>query len=831
MLGKKLINPGAVACTTDTTQILDGGTTQSAALYRFEDNANDTAYTAGSIVSSNRVIDLDVNGYSSGTTITDSTSNYNNATIVGNVTYSNPSSSNGRFNLDGASDYLRIGASTTFNSAANFTLEGWFKPDNITDLDHFFTIWDGSSNSKLYLRFTGTSGDLNGYTYTSGGSESANISTSNAAVRVQANVFNHIVMTYTDGGSGSIAVYINGALAGSATPSAAVNTTGAEDLYVGTLKSYHGTYDFDGEVGQIRFYNNALTAAEVLQNFNATRALYAAYDGDDASITFTNKTTAAPTYNSSGKFGKSAIFNGSTSAIKYPDDFWKKQIFSISCWFKADDVSSTYQTLFSAYSNDGSHKGFVMAIDTNKISYVHGITVHRGSTTLLNSTWYHFVLVLDGSEARGYLNGVLDLTVTSITSVTYQSSGQKFFTGIRPQLPGSNYAYGEYDGEIDQMRFFEKALSLGEINSLYNETATSAALGTITNPSTIAYYKMADATDETGSYNGTPTDVDFNVQGKYGFAGKFNGSSSRINTGLIWPGGTEISCSLWINTAGGVNQYLLGGFNDSGSNSSNRFSFQFHNSNVLYILTNNASGGMGTTTNAGSIASYLNKWTHIVVTVSGTAVKAYLDGSLFHTSTGTALAAGSQPFIIGAYTDNSSRQNVNGKIDQVRIFNKAISADEVTKLYNEIQCANTITTPESYFNTVAYSNPSTSQAYAVGFAPDLVWFKERTGTSSHQLYDTIRTDHEALFSNKHDGEYDYSNHPNGDLAPTITSTGFTTPSVVNGGINTSNDSYVAWAWKAASSNTTNNDGTIASTVRASQESGFSNWWISKSNKT
>ena len=163
----------------------------------------------------------------------------------------------------------------------------------------------------------------------------------------------------------------------------------------------------------------------------------------------------------------------------------------------------------------------------------------------------------------------------------------------------------------------------------------------------------------------------------------------------------------------------------------------------------------------------------------------------------------------------------DGRIDQVRIFNKAISAEEVTKLYTEIQCANTIATPESYFNTVTYSNPSTSQAYAVGFAPDFVWFKERTGTSSHQLYDTIRTDHEALFSNNTDGEYDYSNHPSGDLAPTITSTGFTTPSVVNAGINTSNDSYVAWAWKAASSNTTNNDGTIASTVRASQESGFS----------
>ena len=192
---------------------------------------------------------------------------------------------------------------------------------------------------------------------------------------------------------------------------------------------------------------------------------------------------------------------------------------------------------------------------------------------------------------------------------------------------------GHISGMVDQVRLFTKQLNAGEINNLYNETATSAASATINNPSTIAYYKMADASDETGSYNGTPTDVDFNVQGKYGFAGKFNGSSSRINTGLIWSGGTEISCSLWINTAGGVNQYLLGSFNDGGANSSNRFALQFHNSNVLYILTNDASGGMGTTTNAGSIASYLNKWTHLVVTVNGTEVKAYLDGSLLSKET------------------------------------------------------------------------------------------------------------------------------------------------------------------------------------------------------
>ena len=39
---------------------------------------------------------------------------------------------------------------------------------------------------------------------------------------------------------------------------------------------------------------------------------------------------------------------------------------------------------------------------------------------------------------------------------------------------------------------------------------------------------MSNATDQLGNYNGTATNVNFNTEGKFGFAGKFNGSSSKI---------------------------------------------------------------------------------------------------------------------------------------------------------------------------------------------------------------------------------------------------------------------------------------------------------------
>ena len=49
MLNKRIINTGGggAACTTDTTQILSADKTESLALYRFEDNVNDTSNSTG----------------------------------------------------------------------------------------------------------------------------------------------------------------------------------------------------------------------------------------------------------------------------------------------------------------------------------------------------------------------------------------------------------------------------------------------------------------------------------------------------------------------------------------------------------------------------------------------------------------------------------------------------------------------------------------------------------------------------------------------------------------------------------------------------------------
>jgi hypothetical protein len=140
--------------------------------------------------------------------------------------------------------------------------------------------------------------------------------------------------------------------------------------------------------------------------------------------------------------------------------------------------------------------------------------------------------------------------------------------------------------------------------------------------------------------------------------------------------------------------------------------------------------------------------------------------------------------------------------------------------------AGTALAPQEHFKAVAYTAAGTVQAVNAGFTPDLVWIKGRSGlftpnAMSSGIYDTVRGGGVSLSSEATSVEYNYATHPNGDLAMDFTSTGFTTPPVVNNNINYNGASYVAWMWKAGGAAVNNTAGTITSQVSANTSAGFS----------
>ena len=121
-----------------------------------------------------------------------------------------------------------------------------------------------------------------------------------------------------------------------------------------------------------------------------------------------------------------------------------------------------------------------------------------------------------------------------------------------------------------------------------------------------------------------------------------------------------------------------------------------------------------------------------------------------------------------------------------------------------------------YFNTKLWNGNSSTQAITgVGFAPDFVWGKQRTGVENHQLLDVIRGVNNILVSNN-----DTGNTPDTNILNSFDSDGFTLGN--QNQLNDTGATYVSWNWKANGQGSSNTDGSINTTyTSANTTSGFS----------
>jgi len=167
----------------------------------------------------------------------------------------------------------------------------------------------------------------------------------------------------------------------------------------------------------------------------------------------------------------------------------------------------------------------------------------------------------------------------------------------------------------------------------------------------------------------------------------FNGSSSRITTNLITPNTQDLSWSFWVkdlvhNGSSSMNTLLL--------DYKNNYAFiNYTSSNTLYANARNSSTNADIDVQSSAIDT--SSWRHIVFVSSlSSGSFLYIDGALVDSNTasmpsrlsinyGSGLEIGWNPAEGSPFTDYA----LDGSIDQVRIFNSALSAANVTSLYNE----------------------------------------------------------------------------------------------------------------------------------------------------
>ena len=193
----------------------------------------------------------------------DKTATGNNGTLINGPTYS--SANGGSIVFDGIDDYIDCGSNSSIINLTNtITVEAWI---NTSVPNSRMTIYGNgySGGGMMFGTSANTPGGLEVYY------PGIYVAYSTAGI-LQAYVWQHVVYTRTASGLGTHAFYIN---AVSQTVTQTANgadafTTSGSNRYIGLRSGVM----FNGNIGFVRVYNKALSAAEVQQNFNASRARF-----------------------------------------------------------------------------------------------------------------------------------------------------------------------------------------------------------------------------------------------------------------------------------------------------------------------------------------------------------------------------------------------------------------------------------------------------------------------------------------------------------------------------------------------------------------------------
>jgi len=206
--------------------------------------------------------------------------------------------------------------------------------------------------------------------------------------------------------------------------------------------------------------------------------------------------------------------------------------------------------------------------------------------------------------------------------------------------------------------------------------AAKSAVWTPNSISPVAWYKGdGDATDSSASgYDASWSGTAAYTTGVNGQAFDFGGANAVVKTFESSLSTTNTTIALWAKRTGGtafqavISQREVSPaekgyyFNSTGGNLSFRPATGF--------------------TITGSISNPVDEWIHMSACYDGAQWCVYTNGVLAECRYDTTYApAGVSSIVIGALSDGGPRLFFIGEVDDVLIFNKCLTADEVTSIY------------------------------------------------------------------------------------------------------------------------------------------------------
>lgn len=210
----------------------------------------------------------------SGTLWRDVSGNGNNGTLINGPTFN--SDNGGSVVFDGVNDYVGLGNPSSLNILGNITVSSWVKLNTFPSLANpFYTIYEkGYDNffDQTYFRVDNISGVVGVAIGTFRASNNTSYQTRYLiGSNIVLNTWYNIVGQY-DGANWRL--YLNGSLVSTTLQNQSpLSSTSPSSIGAAYISNGYSRF-LNGEIAGVSIYNRALSATEVLQNYNATKGRY-----------------------------------------------------------------------------------------------------------------------------------------------------------------------------------------------------------------------------------------------------------------------------------------------------------------------------------------------------------------------------------------------------------------------------------------------------------------------------------------------------------------------------------------------------------------------------
>lgn len=580
--------------------------------------------------------------------------------------------------LDGETSEVTAKNSAQLNSETT-TISMWVKVNSLPANGEAFLLSNGGWQERLKISLPSHGKPVFTTNHTNGISDMD----SGEGNDLKPGQWTHVTFIH-DGAKNKI--YFNGALVASKDVVGTLNGT-TRPLGIG-YNAIDGGNWFDGSVDDIEIYNYALDDAAVGALYTAQSTfpgnaddLVADYalnaNGTDQSQ-FANHAilgeNAKPEPNRHG-WANNALYGAARAenSIALQSDFT-----TISFWVKPTTLPGTGEVYL--LSNGGWQERWKISLPS------HGkpvFTTHATSccsdldsgdgNALQAGVWSHVAMVHDGTADKIYVNGALanEKAAPGALNKTKHPLG----IGYDPIDNGSLF-----DGAIDDLQIYTKALSAAEIAALYDDQKDAPVVTT----ALVADYTFDNTRNDQSEYQNNAYGNAVSTKDRFGKANKavtFDGNTSFIEAANSPQLNTDFtSISFWVNVrslpASGEKFILShGGWQERW-----KISLPSHGKPVF---TTHAATCCNDMDSGDGNALPIGEWKHVVMTHDGITDRIYFNGSQVNEKAyAGALSQTGHPFGIG-YDPIDKTNFFDGSLDEVQVYNRALTAQEVLDLYNE----------------------------------------------------------------------------------------------------------------------------------------------------